>query len=72
MFGSFVSSSSDGAASLLLGDGSAAQVAVAQSQLVITEKSNVIETVNLAAELGRCGVNNVASEISSGGGEKGI
>ena len=47
MFGSFVSSSPDGMAPLLVGDGSAAQVAVAQNQLVIAEKANVIETVNL-------------------------
>lgn len=47
MFGPFVGPS-DGSAKLLVGDGSAAQVVVADGQLVITEKSNVIETVNLA------------------------
>jgi hypothetical protein len=48
IWGSEVSSSADGSASLLLADGSAAQVGVAEDQLVITEKSNVIETVSLS------------------------
>jgi hypothetical protein len=47
VFGASVSSNPDGIASLLKADGSAAQVGVVQNQLVITEKSNVIETVNL-------------------------
>lgn len=42
-----VSPSPDGAVVLLKADGSAAQVGVAANQLVITEKSNVIETVGL-------------------------
>ena len=50
MFGPFVSTSADGTAKLLVGDGSAAQVVVAANQLVITEKSNVIETVSLARD----------------------
>ena len=50
MFGPFVSPNADGAAKLLVGDGSAAQVVVAQGQLVITEKSNVVETVNLSSD----------------------
>ena len=40
----------DGVAVLLKADGSAAQVGVAVNQLVITEKSNVIETVALNGE----------------------
>jgi len=39
----------DGAAALLVGDGSAAQVGILQGQLILTEKSNAIETVNLDA-----------------------
>lgn len=46
--GSSVDPSADGMASLLLGDGSAAQVGVVTNGLVISEKSNVIETVSLA------------------------
>ncbi|RDS84280.1 hypothetical protein [Dyella psychrodurans] len=38
----------DGEASLVIGDGSAAQVGVLHGQLVISEKSNAIETVNLS------------------------
>ncbi len=45
-----VNPSPDGAAALLQADGSAAQVGVAANQLVITEKSNVIETVALNGE----------------------
>ena len=42
-----VSSIPDGSAQLAHADGSAAQVGVIGGQLIITEKSNVIETVNL-------------------------
>ena len=42
-----VDSSADGIASLVLADGSAAQVGVIESQLIISEKNNVIESVNL-------------------------
>jgi hypothetical protein len=42
-----VSASSDGTTGLLVADGSAAQVGVVASQLIISEKSNVIETVQL-------------------------
>ncbi|RDS79643.1 hypothetical protein DWU98_16370 [Dyella monticola] len=45
-----VSSTADGEAQLVVADGSAAQVGVLRGQLVITEKSNVIETVNLTAQ----------------------
>lgn len=45
--GSNVSSNPDGIATLLLADGSAAQVGVLPGQLIITEKTGDIETVNL-------------------------
>jgi hypothetical protein len=47
MNGSDVNSSPDGVVALLKADGSAAQVGIVQNQLIITEKSNMIETVNL-------------------------
>jgi hypothetical protein len=42
-----VSAAADGEAQLVIADGSAAQVGVLDGQLVISEKSNAIETVNL-------------------------
>jgi hypothetical protein len=45
-----VDSAPDGVASLFLADGSAAQVGVLPGQLVITEKTGTIETVNLLAD----------------------
>ncbi|NYE30087.1 6-phosphogluconolactonase (cycloisomerase 2 family) [Rhodanobacter sp. K2T2] len=42
-----VASVADGKAKLFVGDGSAAQVGVLQGQLILSEKSNVIETVHL-------------------------
>jgi hypothetical protein len=50
MFESYVSPAGDGMTNLLLADGSAGQVGVVQNQLIITEKNNGIETVNLAAD----------------------
>jgi len=50
MFGDLVDSSADGVVTLLQADGSAAQVGVLPDQLVISEKSNVIETVSLLAD----------------------
>ena len=47
MFGTIVNTNPDGVASLLKADGSSAQVGVVERQLIITEKSNAIETVNL-------------------------
>ena len=47
MVGSKVDPVPDGEVSLVVADGSAAQVGVLEHQLVITEKSNMIETVNL-------------------------
>jgi hypothetical protein len=42
-----VGASADGTASLLIADGSAAQVGVVTGQLIISEKNNAIETVQL-------------------------
>lgn len=42
-----VSARADGVGSLLIGDGSAAQVGILPGQLIVSEKSNAIETVNL-------------------------
>jgi len=42
-----VASVADGKAKLIVGDGSAAQVGALQGQLILSEKSNVIETVHL-------------------------
>jgi hypothetical protein len=42
-----VSSSADGATALLVADGSAAQVGAVDGELIISEKSNVIESVQL-------------------------
>ena len=45
--GNGVSASTDGAAALVVADGSAAQVGTLPGQLIISEKGNAIETVNL-------------------------
>jgi hypothetical protein len=58
--GSSVSANADGEVGLLVADGSAAQVGVVENQLIITEKSNMIETVNL---LGGGAVSGVAKEV---------
>jgi hypothetical protein len=50
MYGSDIASNPDGVVTLLRADGSAAQVGVVTGQLVIAEKSNTIETVNLNHE----------------------
>ena len=42
-----VSGSADGAAALLIADGSAAQVGVVDGELILSEKSNAIESVQL-------------------------
>jgi hypothetical protein len=49
LLGTMVAANPDGVSPLLLADGSAAQVGVVQNQLIITEKNNVIETVDLIA-----------------------
>lgn len=48
IYGHEVGNSADGVAALLHADGSAAQVGVLPRQLIISEKSNVIETVALS------------------------
>ncbi|MGA2197319.1 MAG: hypothetical protein ABSH40_18800 [Bryobacteraceae bacterium] len=45
-----IDSTADGVVSLLLADGSAAQVGVLPNQLIITEKTGAIETVNLLSD----------------------
>lgn len=50
MFDFGVSSSPDGVAMLVKADGSSAQVGVVENQLIITEKSNAIESVTLSAD----------------------
>jgi hypothetical protein len=49
IYGQQVETATDGSATLLRADGSAAQVGVAGDQLLITEKSNVVEVVDLQA-----------------------
>ena len=65
MFGSDVCSSSDGEVTLLKADGSAAQVGVLPNQLIITEKSNTIETVNLLPGGAVSGVPTLVKNIPS-------
>jgi len=48
IYGHQVGNSADGVTTLLKADGSAAQVGVLPNQLIISEKSNVIETVELS------------------------
>lgn len=48
LYGHEVGNSADGVAALLHADGSAAQVGVLPRQLIVSEKSNVIETVDLS------------------------
>ena len=60
-----VSSDPDGVADLVKADGSAAQVGVLKTQLVVTEKSNAIETVDLASDGAVTGVAALVSNIPS-------
>jgi len=62
MFGPFANSGADGSAKLLVADGSAAQAVVADGQLLITEKSNEIETVSLSSD-GR--INGTATAVKN-------
>jgi hypothetical protein len=50
LFDSYASASADGVVTLLKADGSSAQVGLLEKQLIITEKSNVIETVGLNSD----------------------
>jgi hypothetical protein len=69
IFDSFVGPSPDGLSSLLVADGSAAQVGVLTNQLVVTEKSNVIETFNLLADGAVSGSPTLVSGIPSDANE---
>ncbi len=60
---SSVSSTSDGVATLFKADGSAAQVGVLPNQLIITEKSNAIETVDLLDDGAVSGVASLVQNI---------
>jgi hypothetical protein len=48
--GNSINPTADGASRLLVGDGSAAQVGVLTNQIIVSEKSNVIETFDLRAD----------------------
>ncbi|HUA79528.1 MAG TPA: hypothetical protein VL997_04090 [Dyella sp.] len=60
-----VSSTADGEAQLLHADGTAAQVGVLEGQLVISEKSNAIETVNLTSQGAVTGSTQLVANIPS-------
>jgi hypothetical protein len=60
-----VNSSADGSVPLLKADGSAAQVGVVDNQLIITEKSNTIETVNLLTDGAVSGLPTLVKNIPS-------
>jgi hypothetical protein len=65
LFNSYVSSSLDGVVTLLKADGSAAQVGLLPDHLVISEKSNVIETVDLRADGDLTGAATLVADIPS-------
>jgi hypothetical protein len=58
-----VSATADGEAQLAIADGSAAQVGVLGGQLIITEKSNAIETVNLTDQGAVSGATKLVANI---------
>ncbi len=58
-----VSSTPDGSATLVKADGSAAQVGILENQLIITEKSNAIETVNLNTDGAIVGATSLIANI---------
>jgi hypothetical protein len=60
-----VSATADGEAQLVIADGSAAQVGVLKGQLVITEKSNAIETVSLTGQGAVTGSTKLVANIPS-------
>jgi len=62
---SYVRSSPDGVVGLLKADGSAAQVGVLPDHLILTEKSNVIETVPLLHDGDMTGSPTLAADIPS-------
>jgi hypothetical protein len=61
--GKGVSAIPDGSAALIVADGSAAQVGALPDQLVISEKSNAIETVNLDGHGAVSGTANLVANI---------
>ncbi len=61
----WVNQTPDGSATLVKADGSAAQVGVLDNQLIITEKSNAIETVDLAADRAVTGIASLIQNIPS-------
>ncbi len=63
VYDGWVSSGSDGEAALLHADGTAAQVGVLDHELILTEKSNAIETVPLGWDHAIAGVANLVSDI---------
>jgi hypothetical protein len=63
IYGSNVTSNPDGVVTLLKADGSSAQVGVVQDQLIISEKSNVIETVSLLPDGAVSGVPTLVQNI---------
>jgi len=63
LYGSYVIGNPDGVAPLLLADGSAAQVGVLTNQVIITEKNNVIETVNLLEDGSVSGIASLVQNI---------
>jgi hypothetical protein len=60
-----VSSNPDGVVALVVADGSAAQVGVVENQLIISEKSDVIESANLDADGAVTGVAKTVQNIPS-------
>src|SRR5579863_2647456 len=69
IFGSHVNTNPDGVSTLLVADGSAAQVGVLHKQIIVTEKSNVIETFNLLAGGAVSGNPTLVANIPSDAGE---
>ena len=69
IFGSFVSTNPDGVSTLLVADGSAAQVGVLSGQIIVTEKSNVIETFQLVNGGAVSGNATLVSGVPSDAGE---
>jgi hypothetical protein len=61
----WVNPSPDGAAMLVVADGSAAQVGVVEDQLIITEKSNAIESVGLSWDGAVKGLTKLVANIPS-------
>jgi len=70
VFGSNVNTNPDGTAALVKADGSSAQVGVLPNELIVTEKSNLIETVALRSDGSVAGspavtVQNIPSNVNA-------